>query len=148
MYSSTFSRLGTSLTWVVSFTPRPPYSRGNSRRYPLNRRLGGSQRVSRRGGKRKFLTLPGMKLRPLTHPVLSQSLYWLCYLGYLNKNRTVDNFQKRNNYTVERAWLIRWIPVDKWYNSRAGWNPVYTAPMETCCRCLTRLVLGQRQHVL
>jgi hypothetical protein len=31
--------------------------------------------------KRKFLTLPGLELRPLGHPVRSQSLYRLCYPG-------------------------------------------------------------------
>jgi hypothetical protein len=31
----------TSWRWVVSFTPRPLYSRGKSIRYPIDRRLGG-----------------------------------------------------------------------------------------------------------
>jgi hypothetical protein len=33
--------------------------------------------------KRKFLTLPGFELRPLGHPVRSQSLYRLRYPGSL-----------------------------------------------------------------
>jgi hypothetical protein len=32
--------------------------------------------------KRKFLTLPGLELRPLGHPLHSQSLYRLRYPGY------------------------------------------------------------------
>jgi len=35
---------------VVSFTPRPLYPQGNSPWYPLDRRLGGPQRSSGRGG--------------------------------------------------------------------------------------------------
>jgi len=31
--------LGTIWTWVVSFMPRPLYTRRNSRRYPFERRL-------------------------------------------------------------------------------------------------------------
>jgi hypothetical protein len=34
--------------------------------------------------KKKFLTLPGLKLRPLCRPVRSQSLYLLSYLGSNN----------------------------------------------------------------
>jgi hypothetical protein len=41
---------------VVSFTPRPLYNRGNSHRRPLDRRLGGPQSQSGRGGEeKKFL---------------------------------------------------------------------------------------------
>jgi hypothetical protein len=36
-----FLDLGTSWRIVVSFTPRPLYSRGKSPRYPLDRRLNG-----------------------------------------------------------------------------------------------------------
>jgi hypothetical protein len=38
---------------VVSFTPRPLYSQGKSPRYPLDRRLGGPQSRSGRGGEEK-----------------------------------------------------------------------------------------------
>jgi hypothetical protein len=36
---------------VVSFTTRPLYAKGKSPRYPLDRRLGGPQSLSGRGGK-------------------------------------------------------------------------------------------------
>jgi hypothetical protein len=42
--------LGTSLRWVVNFTPLPLYPRGKSPRYPLDRRLGGPQSQSGRLG--------------------------------------------------------------------------------------------------
>jgi hypothetical protein len=45
--------LGTRWRWVVSFTPRPLYLQGKSLCYPLDRRLGGSQSRSGRGGEEK-----------------------------------------------------------------------------------------------
>jgi hypothetical protein len=43
-----FLDLGTSWRKVVSFTPRPLYTRGKSPRYPLDRSLGGPQSRSGR----------------------------------------------------------------------------------------------------
>ena len=51
-------KLGTRRTWVVSFTPRPLYSRGRCPRYPL-KRLGEHQRNYGSFGRRKFLVLAG-----------------------------------------------------------------------------------------
>jgi hypothetical protein len=45
--------LGSRWRRVVSFTPRPLYSQGKSPRYPLDRRLGGPQSRSGRGGEEK-----------------------------------------------------------------------------------------------
>jgi hypothetical protein len=50
--------LGTKWRWVVSFMPRPLYSQGKSPRYPLDRRLGGPQSRSGRGGEDKNSQLP------------------------------------------------------------------------------------------
>jgi len=52
---------------VVSFTPRPLYTQGKSRWYPLNRRLDGTHRVSRRGGggdEKNSQLLPGLEPSP------------------------------------------------------------------------------------
>jgi hypothetical protein len=38
------------MEWVVSFTPRPLFLQGRSPCYPLDRRLGGLQSRSGRGG--------------------------------------------------------------------------------------------------
>jgi hypothetical protein len=61
------------------FTPRSFYPRGKS---PGTHWIGGW--VEPRAGlddmeKRKFLTLPGLELRPLSRPARRQSLYQLCY---------------------------------------------------------------------
>jgi hypothetical protein len=40
--------------------------------------------------KRKFLTLPGLELRPLGHPVRSQSPYPLRYPGSMNMKKEVE----------------------------------------------------------
>jgi hypothetical protein len=54
--------LGARWRWVVSFTPRPLYSHGKSPWYPLNRRLGGLQSRSGRGGEEKNShPQPGLK---------------------------------------------------------------------------------------
>jgi hypothetical protein len=45
--------LGTRCRWVVSFTPWPLYPQGKSPWYPLDRRLGGPQSRSGRGGEEK-----------------------------------------------------------------------------------------------
>jgi len=45
--------LGSRLRWVVSFTPRPLYTQGKSLWYLLDRRLGGPQSLSGRGGEEK-----------------------------------------------------------------------------------------------
>jgi hypothetical protein len=48
MYRSTILDLGSSWIKVVSFTPRPLYTRGNILRFPLDRRLAGPQTTWRR----------------------------------------------------------------------------------------------------
>jgi hypothetical protein len=50
---STHCDLDTRWMWVVSFTPRPLYPLGKSPWYPLDRRLGGPQSRSGRGGEEK-----------------------------------------------------------------------------------------------
>jgi hypothetical protein len=72
-----FLELGTGWKIVVSFTPRPFYPQGRS---PGTHWIGGW--VGFRDGlddveKRRFLTLPGIKLRPLGRPARIQSLYTL-----------------------------------------------------------------------
>jgi hypothetical protein len=102
VYIHIFLTFGTSWWWVVSFTPRPLYPRGKSPLYPLDRNQSQS---GWHVEKRKFLTLPGLKLRPLGHPACSQSLYRLSYPGSLvieaHKNTKIQSaIQSRKHYTL------------------------------------------------
>jgi hypothetical protein len=61
--------LGTRWRWVASFTPRPLYTQGKCPWYPLDRRLGGPQSRSGRGGEEKnSQPLPGAEF-PIIQPV-------------------------------------------------------------------------------
>jgi hypothetical protein len=78
--------LGNNWRWVVSFTPQLLYPQGKSLWYPLDRRLGGPQNRSGRGGEEKnSYSLPGLEppiIQPaarrytteLSHPLVKYSL--------------------------------------------------------------------------
>jgi hypothetical protein len=53
IYLQAFFDLGTRWRWVASFTPRPLYPQKKSPWYPLDRKLGGFQSRSGRGGEEK-----------------------------------------------------------------------------------------------
>jgi len=68
---------------VVSFTPRPLYPQGKSLRYPLDRKLGGPQSLSGRGGEENnFKPTPGIE-SAIAQPVASR------YTGQLVTDRSV-----------------------------------------------------------
>jgi hypothetical protein len=74
--------LGTRWTGVVIFMPRPLYPQGKSPWYPLDRRLGGLQSRSGRGGEEKnFQTLPGLET-PIIQPVAIAAPYILEGINY------------------------------------------------------------------
>jgi hypothetical protein len=60
--------LGTKWRWLVSFTLRPLYPQGKSPWYPWDRRLGGLQSRSGRGGEKK-IPLPHRDSNPIIQPV-------------------------------------------------------------------------------
>jgi hypothetical protein len=72
--------LGTRWKWVVSFTPWPLYLQWKRPWYPLDRRLGGSQIRSGRGGEEKnSQPLPVLE-PPIIQPVAQRyttELSWL-----------------------------------------------------------------------
>jgi hypothetical protein len=68
---------------VASFTPQPLYPGWSNLRYQLDRRFGGPKAGLNNMEKLKFLTLPGLELRPIH----SQPLYRLPYPSSLN-NKT------------------------------------------------------------
>jgi hypothetical protein len=61
--------LGTWWEWVVRFTLRPLYPREKGPQYPLDRRLGGPQSWSGRGGEKKKVSAPAGNRAPLIQPV-------------------------------------------------------------------------------
>jgi hypothetical protein len=68
---------------VVNFTPRPLYPQGKSLWYPLDRRLGGPQSRSGRGGEEKISqTLPGIE-PPVVQPVAQRCTTELSQLLYI-----------------------------------------------------------------
>jgi hypothetical protein len=74
--------LGTRWRWVVSFTPRPLYPKKKSPWYPLDRRLGGPQSRSGRGGEEKnSQTPPGIEPPNSDRSARSQARYRLSYHG-------------------------------------------------------------------
>jgi hypothetical protein len=77
--------LGTGWRWVVSSTPRPLYRRVADPQYPLDRRLGGSQSRSGRGGEEtNSQPLPGLE-PPMIQPVAQRcsiELPWLLFNIY------------------------------------------------------------------
>jgi hypothetical protein len=80
---------------VVSFTLRPLYPQGKSSWYPLDRRLGGPQSRSGRGGEEKNSQSPqGIEPPNPDRPAHSQSLYRLNYPGSLERALTHQNYVK------------------------------------------------------
>jgi hypothetical protein len=96
-----FPDLGTRRRWVVSFTIRPLYSRGKSRRYALDRRLGGSQSQSGRGEEEKnSQPPPGIEPPNPYRPARSQSL------NEMSLTRGPHREQERFAVcTVIRSWV-------------------------------------------
>jgi hypothetical protein len=78
-----FLDLRTSWKLFVSFMQGSLYPRGKSPRYPLNKKLGGSQIWSGWYEEWKLLILLWLKLRSLSCPAHKQLLYRLHYPGFL-----------------------------------------------------------------
>jgi hypothetical protein len=99
-YSSTILDLSTKWRWVVSFTPRPLYPRGNRPQYPLNRRLGEPQSRSGRCAIEKNF-LPVLGIEP-GRPACIPSLYRLSYPGSL-ENPKVTQIRNRRDRNPRRV---------------------------------------------
>jgi hypothetical protein len=108
--------LGTRWRWVVSFTSRPLYPQGKNPWYPLNRRLGGPQSRSGRGGEEKnSQPLPG--LEPSDHPTWSPAVMPLSDPGSWVWGRA----RCKQLFTVEINSLLRNVTQDLgWENIRNG----------------------------
>jgi hypothetical protein len=72
---------------VVSFTPRQLYPQGKNPWYPLDRRLGGPQSRSGRGGEEKnSKPLPGLET-PIIQPVAQRYTTELFQLPYTSNDK-------------------------------------------------------------
>jgi hypothetical protein len=93
----------TSWRRVVSFTPRPLYSRGKSSLYPLDRRLGGPP-VWTTWRNENSCPYRDSELRPLGRPARSQSLSPL-HSGLLDRvHMYVDtSISKKNAAAISRV---------------------------------------------
>jgi hypothetical protein len=80
MHTDSHFLISTTWRWVVSFTPRPLYPRGNSPPFPLDRRLGETQSRSEWRGQEEILDPTGT--RTPTDPLVFQSPCRLCYPGF------------------------------------------------------------------
>jgi hypothetical protein len=77
--------------------PAALYPRGKDPRYPLYRRLGGSQsRCGHRGYRKNPLSLPGIEPRSPGHPARSHTLYclffWTWFIVWYYKRRKYATF--------------------------------------------------------
>jgi hypothetical protein len=97
---------------VVSFTSRPFYPQGKSRFYPLDRRLGGPQSQSGRGGEEKNShPLPGLE-SPIIHLVAQRYTTELSRLGYKEDKGFLDQLkdcQFLKKYSAPWSSLIKCI---------------------------------------
>jgi hypothetical protein len=108
---------------VVSFTPQPLYRQGKSPCHSLDRRLGGSQSRSGRGGEEEsYQLLPGLE-NPIIQPV-AQSYTTELYKFQMNRNTSVS---------VVTVYRI----VDRVSISRRGRNFIFRHRVQTGSGALT-----------
>jgi hypothetical protein len=98
---------------VVSFTPQPLYPQGKIPCYPLDRRLGGLQSRSGRGGEEKnFQPPPGIEPLNSDRPARSPPLYRLSYHGsIINIRGKLMLFIVKYNSRISK--LNRYGPSDR-----------------------------------
>jgi hypothetical protein len=114
--------------WVVSFTTRPPYLRGKSPRYPLDRRLGGPQNRSGCGGVDK-VSKSLQEIEPR-----SSNTYCSHYTDWaVPSNNNNNNNGYNNNDKIVTSWLtlngcvICGLMYTRWFLGNKGqfsyWSP-------------------------
>jgi hypothetical protein len=101
-YISTILDLGTKWKRVVSFKPRPLYRRGDIPRYPLYRRLGGTQNRYGSCGVEKNIFPPAGNRTPVVQPVARSYNDWdIPTLRGLSHNIKMDLWKI---YCVDVSW--------------------------------------------
>jgi hypothetical protein len=103
--------LGTIWRWVVSFTPRVLYPQGKSSWYPLDRRLGGPQTRSGRGGEEKnSQTLPALE-PPIIQPVAQ------AYTTELSRLKAIGD-DNNSDYNIGRGCSVQSAGGNIWNEGR------------------------------
>jgi hypothetical protein len=127
-----FLDLGTSCRWVVSFTSRLLYPRGNSRRYPLDGLNGWApEPICDDVERRKILPVPRLDLRRHGRPVRSQSLYQLRYPGScipswaINEWNLTKVFLRFLNHVVWKI-LVVWKLFSFCWHIGSSWFHIWT----------------------
>jgi hypothetical protein len=114
LYSATVLNLDSRWRWVVSFTPLPNCSRGNSPRYPFDRRLGGTASQSGRYEEdKKYLapagiepTIPGRPARSVVAMPTELSHYILFMVYLLVLSGSSEYIASSGNLIKER-WVLK-----------------------------------------
>jgi hypothetical protein len=126
-YSTTILDLGTRWRWVVSFTPRPLYSRGKSPRYSFNRKLGGPRSQSGRYGERIFFAPAGNRT-PAFQPVARRYTYSCLTKGHCKNCIGIRSFVICTSQLVllgrlnRRSWYNEtWVLIIETRNNYETW---------------------------
>jgi hypothetical protein len=120
--------LGTSWSWVVSFTARPIYPPGKSPWYSLDRKLGGPQSRSGHGREKVFsLPMSGIEPRLWLHAQKSHER--------MGEERSEIGWYIRTQYCRQGSLFVSYLI------SQLGAINLYVRPWETTC--LLSLNLGQ-----
>jgi hypothetical protein len=122
--------VGTSLKWVVCFTMRPLYPRGDSCTHWIAGWVGlksGTDDVE----KRRISLLPGLELGALYRPSRSQSLYWLhppsTFHGTLHESDWLykcitEKQNSRNNFIFIMCEMSAKVPNYNLWNYGLSWE--------------------------
>jgi hypothetical protein len=115
---------------MVSFTPRPIYLQGKRPWYPLNRRLGGPQSRSGRGGEEKnYQPLPGLGLPIIQCYVKSRLMRWVGHVARMSEMRSAyippgrPRRRRKDNIRMDvmeiRRGILYWVHLtqdkDQWW---------------------------------
>jgi hypothetical protein len=134
-YSSIILDLSTRWRWVVSFTPRPLYSRGISLLYRLGRRLSGPQNHS--GVKKNVLPLPGIEHRPVATPtelsIVHKCLWWT-FNHTVPGRLTLEELYSAGKLRIGEPQIVCyiWLLLSPWGELQLVMGGVRTSGSDPC----------------
>jgi hypothetical protein len=126
-YSSTILTLGTTPTWVTSFSSQPFYPRGNRPRYPLDRKMG-RPRTGMDVMEKRESSCPDRESN-LFRPARSPSLYRLSSLGCFLAGRAAGrlvSWMEGHGFGVYEDGMLRRIFGPNREEARGSWWKLYS----------------------